>query len=58
MSLISYQIKGVKAIKYIIGGLKAKNERIRDLALEAFFNQNNSQALENLVQAMKAPDDK
>ena len=51
--VITEQIRGIKAVKYITRGMMSKDERIRDLAYEAFFKRGDKQALETLIQAMK-----
>jgi len=51
--IITQKIKGIRAAKYIFRGMKSKDERIRNLAYMAFYNQGDKQALESLIQAMK-----
>lgn len=50
---ITEQIKGIKASKYITKGMKSEDERIRDLAYEAFFKKGDKQALETLITSIK-----
>ncbi len=51
--LITQKIKGIKAARNIFKGMKSRDERIRNLAYMAFYNQGDKQALESLIQAMK-----
>ncbi len=51
--LITQKIKGIKAARYIFRGMKSKDERIRNLAYMAFYNQGDKKALESLIKAMK-----
>lgn len=50
---ITQKIKGIKAARNIFKGMKSRDERIRNLAYMAFYNQGDKQALESLIQAMK-----
>ncbi len=51
--VITEKIKGIKAARYIFKGMKSRDERIRNLAYMAFYNQEDKQALESLIQAVK-----
>jgi len=51
--IITEQIRGIKASKYITKGMMSKDERIREFAYEAFFKGGNKQALETLIKIMK-----
>jgi RNA polymerase subunit RPABC4/transcription elongation factor Spt4 len=50
---ISQRIDGIKASRNITKGMRSKDKRIRDLAIEAFFKRGDKQALEILIQASK-----
>jgi hypothetical protein len=52
--LIANDIHGIRPARTILKGMENNDARIRDLAYEAFLNQQDSRALENLVQALKA----
>lgn len=52
--LIASDIHGIRPARTILKGMENNDERIRDLAYEAFLNQQDSRHLENLVQALKA----
>jgi hypothetical protein len=51
--VITDKIKGIKAARNIFKGMKSKDERIRNLAYMAYYNQGDKQALDALIQAMK-----
>jgi hypothetical protein len=51
--VITDKIKGIKAARNIFKGMKSKDERIRNLAYMAYYNQGDKQALDSLIQAMK-----
>jgi hypothetical protein len=51
--VITDKIKGIKAARNIFKGMKSKDERIRNLAYMAYYNQGDKQALDSLIRAMK-----
>ncbi len=51
--VITDKIRGIKAARNIFKGMKSNDERIRNLAYMAFYNQGDKQALDSLIQAMK-----
>jgi hypothetical protein len=54
--LIASDIHGIRPARTILKGMENNDVRIRDLAYEAFLNQQDSRALEDLIRALKAPD--
>ncbi len=53
--LIANEIRGIRPARAILKGMENSDPKTRDLAYEAFLNQQDSRALETLIQAMKAP---
>jgi hypothetical protein len=51
--VITDKIKGIKAARNTFKGMQSKDERVRNLAYMAFYNQGDKRALDSLIQAIK-----